>query len=151
MKERLMNDLKEAMKSTDENKAVRVTSIKAIRQAVIEWEKDKKNSGKEISEDQFVKIVDKLIKDRNKSIEQYVDAGREDLAESERVEIEIISKYLPERVSEEEITEAAKTLKEEIGATGMKDMGKMMGQLKNKFGTSAKPADISRIVKDILS
>jgi uncharacterized protein YqeY len=151
MKERLMNDLKEAMKSTDENKAVKLNAIKAVRQAVTEWEKDPKNSGKEISEEQFVTIVDKLVKDRNKSITEYTKAGREDLCVNERIEIETISVYLPERVSEDEIRSAALSLKEELGVTDMKGMGQMMGKMKAQFGTSATPADISRIVKEILS
>lgn len=149
MKDRLMNDLKEAMKSTDANKAVRLASVKAVRQAVTDYEKS--NPGKELTEEVFAGLVDGLIKSREKSVEAYISGGRQDLADVEQEEINIIKTYLPERVDDETIREAALAVKSEIGATSMKEMGQMMGILKSKFGASAKPADVSRIVKEVLS
>jgi len=146
MKERLMEDLKTAMKARQPEK---VASIKSVRQAVIGFEKD--NPGKELTEDVFASLVDGLIKTRTKSIEEYTKADRLDLAEPEQVEIDFIKVYLPERVNEETIREFALATKTETGASSMQDMGMMMGKLKAHFGATAKPADISKIVKEILS
>ena len=146
MKDRLMTDLKEAMKARNPEK---VASIKSVRQAVIGFEKD--NPGKELNEEVYASLIDGLIKTRTKSIEEYTKADRLDLAEPEQVEIDYIKVYLPERVDENTIKEAALAIQIETSASSMKDMGMMMGKLKAKFGATAKPADISRIVKEILS
>lgn len=148
MKTRLMEDLKKAMKSTDENRTIKLSSIKAVRQAVLDFEKEKKTN---ITEESFATLVDGLINSREKSIIAYKEAKREDLVIAEQSEIDIIKTYLPERVSNEEIEKEALLLKDKLGADSMRFMGQMMEQLKNYFGVSAKPADISRIVKEILS
>ena len=149
MKNRLMKDLKEAMKSTDENKAIRLASVKAVRQAVAGYEKD--NPGYDITEEAIAPLIDGLIKTRQKSVDIFTKENRLDLADVEQTEINFIKVYLPKRVDTDEIKTAALIIKDEIGATGMRDMGKMMGLLKSKFGASAKPADISTVVKEILS
>lgn len=149
MKQRLMEDLKKAMKSTDSDRAIRLASVKSVRQAVTDFEKS--NPGKEVTEEVFSNLIDKLIKNREKSIKAYNEADRQDLAELEQNEINFIKVYLPKRVDIEEIKEAVISLKEELGADSMRFMGQMMSKLKEQFGTSAKASDISSIVKSLLS
>lgn len=144
MKNRLITDLKESMK---EGNKIRTNAIKAVRQAITSWEKE---NSSEINEEQTAKILDSLVNSRNKSIKEYENAGREDMANVEKDEIRYISTYLPERVSKEEILKTALEVKEDLGATTMKDMGRMMGNLKAKFGALAKASDISDVVKSIL-
>jgi uncharacterized protein len=104
-----------------------------------------------LTDEVFASLIDSLIKSRNKSVEAYAEANRQDLADIELAEITFISKYLPERVDDSEIKHEAILLKNELGVTGMKEMGSMINLLKIKFGVKAKPADISRIVKEVLS
>lgn len=146
MKEKINNDLKEAMKEKNQSK---LASIKAIKQAMIDFEKS--NPGKNLTEEIFASLIDGLIKSRNKSIEAYIAGSRQDLAEVEIKEIEYIKAYLPERIDERELRAIALELKGELGFTGLKEMGKMISILKERLGVKAKPADISKIVKEILS
>lgn len=144
IKKMLMDDLKASMKSKD---LVKTSVIKNIRAAVANYEKE---NSEELTNTVFVTLLDKLIKDREKSIKMFKDGGRNELVETEEYEVSIIEAYLPKRLSVEEIREEALKVQEETGATGMKDMGRMMGILKNKLGGTAKPADVSKVVKEIL-
>lgn len=146
MKEKINNDLKEAMK---EKNQLKLASIKAIKQAMTDFEKS--NPGKNLTEEIFASLIDGLIKSRNKSVEAYIAGNRQDLAEVEIKEIEYIKIYLPERIDERELRAIALELKGELGFTGLKEMGKMISILKERLGVKAKPADISKIVKEILS
>jgi len=149
MKDRLNKDLKEAMKSKDENRTVKLTSIRAVKQAISTYENAK--AGNEINDEVFTKLVDGLIKTREKTIVEYVNAERLDLANIEQMEIDFIKEYLPERVDNSEIKKVALELQKELGADSKQFMGPMISKLKQHFGTSAKPADISKIVQEILS
>ena len=146
MKEKINNDLKEAMK---EKNQLKLASIKAIKQSMTDFEKS--NPGKDLTEEIFAGLIDSLIKSRNKSVEAYVTGNRQDLADIERAEIEFIKTYLPERIDERELRAIALELKSELGFTDLKEMGKMISILKERLGVKAKPADISKIVKEILS
>lgn len=143
---KLMSDLKEAMKAKDQP-ALR--SIRAVKAAIILAKTD--GSGKEITEDVEIKILQKLVKQRQDSLDIFVKQGREDLAQTEREEIEVISKYLPEQMSSEDLTSFIKDLIAKTGAEGMKDMGKVMGMASGQLSGKADGKTISGIVKELLS
>lgn len=146
MKDRINTDLKEAMK---EKNSLKLSSIKSVKQAITDFEKSK--TGNVLTEEIFAGLIDSLIKSRQKSIDAYTEAQRPDLALIEQQEIDFIKVYLPERVDEREIRAVALDLKNSNGFTDLKAMGSMMNLMKEYFGVKAKPADISRIVKEILS
>ncbi len=142
----LMTHLKEAMKAKDQ---AALRSIRAIKAALLLAKTD--GSGEEITEEKEIKIVQKLIKQRQDSLDIFEKQGREDLAKTEREEIEYISKYLPEQMSESELTASLKEIIAQTGASGMKDMGKIMGIASSKFAGKADGKTISGIVKTLLT
>ncbi len=143
---KINTDLKEAMKAKDQ---VRLRGIRAIKSAILLLKTD--GSGKEIDEKAEIKMLQKLIKQRKDSLEIYEKQGREDLAVKEREEIEVISEYLPEQLSNEELEAKLKEIISETGASSMKDMGKIMGIANQKFAGKADGKTISGIVKNLLS
>ena len=143
---KINTDLKEAMKAKDQ---VRLRGIRAVKSAILLLKTD--GSGKEIDEKAEIKMLQKLIKQRKDSLEIYEKQGREDLAVKEREEIEVISKYLPEQLSNEELEAKLKEIISETGASSMKDMGKIMGIANQKFAGKADGKTISGIVKNLLS
>lgn len=142
----LMGDLKEAMKAKDQ---AALRSIRAIKAAILLMKTD--GTGAEITEEKEIKILQKLVKQRQDSLDIYEKQGREDLAKTEREEINCISKYLPEQMSEEDLTSALKEIIAQTGASGMKDMGKIMGMASAKFAGKADGKTISGIVKTLLN
>jgi len=143
---KLMSDLKEAMKAKDQ---AALRSIRAIKAAILLAKTD--GSGKEVTEDMEIKMLQKLVKQRQDSLDIYINQGREDLAQTEREEIEVISKYLPEQMGAEELNQFIKDLIEKTGASGMKDMGKIMGMASGQLAGKADGKTISSIVKNLLS
>ncbi len=143
---KINTDLKEAMKAKDQ---VRLRGIRAVKSAILLLKTD--GSGKEIDEKAEIKMLQKLIKQRKDSLEIYEKQGREDLAVKEREEIEVISEYLPEQLSNEELEAKLKEIISETGASSMKDMGKIMGIANQKFAGKADGKTISGIVKNLLS
>ena len=105
----------------------------------------------EVDDAKAVQIINKMIKQRNDSISQFKEGGRDDLANKEQQEVEILSKYKPEQLSEEDITEKVKSAIEETGAESMQDIGKVMGVLKSALAGSADMGLVSKIVKDQLA
>ena len=105
----------------------------------------------EVDDAKSLQIINKMIKQRNDSISQFKEGGREDLADKEQQEVEILSKYKPEQLSEEDITEKVKSAIEETGAESMQDIGKVMGVLKSALAGSADMGLVSKIVKDQLA
>ena len=146
LEERITQDLKTAMKEKD---AAAKRGLRAIKQAILLAKTD--GSGKEITEDMEIKMLTKLAKQRKESLEIYVEQGREDLAQTEREELEIIERYLPEQMSEEELTTKIKAIIERVGASSMRDMGKVMGVATKEFAGKADGKLISQIVKNQLS
>lgn len=142
----LMTDLKEAMKSKNQP-ALR--GIRAIKAALILAKTD--GSGTEMNEDGEIKILQKLVKQRQESLDIYVKQGREDLAVVEREEIEVISKYLPEQLSEEEITAIVQGIITKVGASGMQDMGKVMGMASGQLAGKADGKTLAGVVKSLLT
>ena len=140
----IKNDLKQAM--LDKNDLVRDT-IRMFLSEVQRYEIDNKE---EVDDTKALQIINKMIKQRNDSISQFRDGGRDDLADKEQSEVDILSKYKPAQLSEQEVSAKVNEAIEQSGASSMQDMGKVMGQLKSLAG-SADMGLISKLVKEKLS
>ena len=143
----IMTAMKESMKSKDQTS---LRSLRAIKSAII-LQKTQKGSSDEISNEDELKILQKLVKQRKDSADIYQNQDRMDLAQPELDEIKIIEKFLPEALSEKEIEEAVKKVINDIGADGMKDMGKVMGIVAKKLMGKADGKTISTIVRNNLT
>ena len=130
----------------DKNVLVRDT----IRMFLSEVQRFEIDNKEEVDDSKALQIINKMIKQRNDSISQFKNGGRNDLAEKEEKEVDILSKYKPAQLSDEEIFSKVKEAIEQSGATSMQDMGKVMGILKSLSG-SADMGLVSKIVKDELS
>jgi len=146
LESRLMTDLKEAMKSKDQ---AALRSIRAAKASILLLKTD--GTGKEIDEASEIKLIQKLVKQRQDSLEIYEKQNREDLAVTEREEIEVLQKYLPQQLSEKELTPIIQDIIAKSGAEGMKDMGKVMGMASGQLSGQADGKTISLIVKKLLS
>ena len=131
----------------DKNDLVRDT----IRMFLSEVQRFEIDNKEEVDDAKALQIINKMIKQRNDSISQFKEGGREDLADKEQQEVEILSKYKPEQLSEEEISEKVKSAIQESGAESMQDIGKVMGILKSALAGSADMGLVSKIVKDQLT
>jgi len=145
LKEKLLEDLKEAMKNKN---LVRKNTIQMIRAAILQVEKDKQI---ELSEEQVVEIIAKEAKKRKDAAADFENSGREDLIKQNNEEIAILSEYLPKQLTVEEIEEVVKKVIEETGATSMKDMGAVMKMSKEKIGAAADGKAVSDVVKKLLA
>ena len=139
--------LKEAMKSKNQTA---LTALRAIKSAIL-LHKTQKSSDGEMSQQDEMKILQKLVKQRKDSADIYKNQGRNDLADPELKEVEIIQQFLPEALSEDEVKEVVKSIIDETGAQGMKDMGKVMGISTKKLMGKADGKLISTIVREFLS
>ncbi|CAG0911255.1 unnamed protein product, partial [Cyprideis torosa] len=140
LEEKIMTDLKEAMKAKDQ---VALRSIRAIKAAILLAKTD--GSGKELDEAAEIKMLQKLVKQRQESYDIYKKEGREELAQTEKEEIDVIQKYLPKQLSEEEIRPIIKQIVVDTAASSMKDMGKVMGIAGQKLAGQADGKTISSI------
>ena len=141
--------IKEAsVKSLEEGKK-EITMV--LRLILAEFQKEEISQGSDLNNNDELSLLQKMIKQRNDSIKQYNDAGRNELAEKEQKEIEIIQGFLPEQINEEELIKLAKETISDLSANSMKDMGNVMKVLKDKTSGQADPATISKIVKGLLS
>ena len=122
-----------------------------LRLILAEFQKEEISQGSDLNNNDELSLLQKMIKQRNDSIKQYNDAGRNELAEKEQKEIEIIQDFLPEQINEEDLRELAKETISDLSANSMKDMGNVMKVLKDKTSGQADPATISKIVKGLLS
>ena len=145
LKEKLMSDLKEAMK---EKQILRKNVVQMIRAAILQVEKDKQI---ELDDNQVLEIIAREAKKRKDSLADYEKSGRQDLINQVRQEIEIISEYLPKQLSKEEITNIVKDVIKETGATTIKDMGKVMKGAKEKVGAAADGKTINEVVRELLN
>ena len=139
--------LKEAMKSKNQTA---LTALRAVKSAILLHKTQKSSVGK-LSQEEEMKILQRLVKQRKDSADIYKGQGRNDLADPELKEAEIIQQFLPKALSEEEVREIIKSIIDETGADGMKDMGKVMGMSIKKLMGKADGKMISTIVKEILS
>jgi uncharacterized protein YqeY len=146
LEEKINADLKTAMKAKD-NIALR--GIRAIKAAILLAKTD--GSGKDLNEESEIKLLQKLIKQRKDSLEIYTKQNRPDLAQTEKEEIAIIEKYLPEQLSHEELTLALQKIIQEIGANSIKDLGKVMGIATKEFAGKADGKTISTVLKNLLA
>jgi uncharacterized protein YqeY len=147
LEQKVMVDLKTAMLAKDE-KSLR--SLRAIKAAIINL-KTSEGFGGEIKEDNEIKLLQKLVKQRKESLDIYEKQSRNDLAEKEREEIEVIEKFLPKQLSEEELREVIVSIIKETGATSQADMGKVIGMANKQLGGKADGKTIAAVVKDILT
>ncbi len=145
LKEDLMKALKEAMQMKD---TLRKETITMLRAAILQVEKDEQ---KELTEAEMQAIVAKEVKKRKESIGDFEKGGRQDIVDQVNKEIEILSIYLPEQLSEQEIKDMVIATMSSVGAAGMKDMGKVMGALREKTAGKADGKLVSDIVKAELS
>ena len=139
--------LKEAMKSKNQTA---LTALRAVKSAIL-LHKTQKSSDAELSQEDEMKILQKLVKQRKDSADIYTAQGRNDLADPELNEAEIIQQFLPKALSEEEVIELVKSIIAETEADGMKDMGKVMGISTKKLMGKADGKMISTIVRELLS
>jgi len=144
-RERLNEDLKTAMREKAE---LKLSTIRMIRAEILNKDKE---TGKEASEEDILKVLQSMIKRREDAAEQYLKGAREELAAKEREEIRIIQGYLPVQMSDDEIRQAAQKAIAETGALSMKDMGKVMGLLNKELASRAAAARISAAVKELLT
>lgn len=145
IKEELMKDLKEAMK---ERNVIKKDTITMLRAAILQVEKDKQIT---LDENQILEIVAKEVKKRKESKDEYVKGDRQDLVEKLDVEIEVLSKYMPKQLTEEEICEIVKEAIKEENAQTPRDMGKVMKNIKPKVAARADGKLVSEIVKKLLA
>ena len=146
LEEKITQDLKTAMKAKDD---AAKRGIRAIKQAILLAKTD--GSGKEITADLEIKMLTKLVKQRKESLAIYEEQGREDLAQTEREELEVIERYLPEQMSEAELSSTIQAIIERLGASSMKDMGKVMGVATKELAGKADGKLVSQMVKAALS
>lgn len=146
LQQKVMSQLKEAMKAKDK---VALESLRAIKSALLlaQTSGDKK----ELTEEDEIKLVQKLVKQRKESADLYTKQGREDLAKPELAQAEILSQFLPEQVSEEELKKVISEIINQVGASSMKDMGKVMGLASKQLAGKADGKAISGVVKQLLA
>ena len=147
LKEQIEADIKKAMlaKNKDDLRALR-----AIKSMIL-LAQTEKGASENLSVEMEIKILQKAVKQRTDSIELYRQQNRSDLADAEQIELDVIKRYLPEQVSEGELITGVKTIIEKVGATSMKEMGKVMGIASKEFSGKADGKTISTIVKKLLS
>jgi len=145
LRDQINNDVKEAMKAKNTTKR---DALRLLTSAFKQVEVDER---KELSNDDVIKIITKEVKKRTDSATQYKDANREDLMQKELDEIAYYKPYLPEQLSDEELTNALKNIIDKIAATTMKDIGKVMGVASKELTGKADGKRINECVKTLLS
>jgi uncharacterized protein YqeY len=145
LKQRLTDDMKAAMKAGEKE---RLGTIRLINAAIKQKEVDERV---EMDDARVLAVLEKMVKQRKDSIEQYDKAGRDDLAAIERAELAIIGQYLPEKMGEAEIKAAIEAAIAETGAAGPADMGKLMGVLKPRLAGQADMGEVSKLIKQRLA
>jgi len=144
--ERLNNDMKQAMKNKEKDKLSVIRMLKAALQ-----NEAIKLGNKELTEDEELTVLSRESKQRKDSLQEFSNAGREDLVEKIRTEIKYVELYMPQQLTEEEVTNIVKETIESIGATSKADMGKVMGALMPKVKGKADGALVNKLVQQHLS
>lgn len=145
LKTQLTEDMKTAMRAKDQ---VSLSTIRLINAAIKQFEVDERT---EADDAKVISILTKMVKQRKDSAKIYTEAGRQDLADKENAEIEILNCYLPQMMSAEEIKTVVEAAIAETGASGMADMGKVMGVLKTRLAGKADMGEVNRILKAALT
>lgn len=145
LKARITEDMKAAMKAKE---AAKLSAIRLLNAAIKQKEVDERV---ELDDAAVAAVIEKLVKQRKDSVTQYEAANRQDLADVEKAEINILSAYLPEKMSSEEVAAAVAAAVAQTGAKGPADMGKLMGVLKPQLAGKADMAEVSKLVKAALA
>lgn len=150
LKQQIESDIKIALKAQETQ---RLGTLRLLLAAIKDREISERTSGERVSLDdaQVLAVIDKMIKQRQDSIEQFQNAGREELAKKEREEIQVLQTYLPPQLSEAEIQNLIQAAISSTGAASMKDMGKVMAQLKPQLQGRADISAVSGKLKDMLN
>jgi len=145
LKNQIIADMKSAMKAKDSAtlKAVRMI-VEAIKQKEVDTREDLDDQG-------ILAVIQKMVKQRKDSIDQFTQAGRDDLVSVEEAELKVINLYMPKQLSESEIESVVDQVISQTGASGMQDMGKLMGVLKAELSGKADMGTVSKIIKSKLS
>ena len=146
LQQELMIKLKEAMKAKD---AVALESLRAIKSELL-LAQTKGGASSELTKEEEIKLLQKLVKQRKDSATVYKEQDRNDLAEPELAQIKIISQFLPEQLSEDDLKNVIADIMSKVGATSMKDMGKVMGMASKQLAGKADGKAISTAVKQLL-
>ena len=141
LKSQIQDDVKSAMRARDQK---RLTALRLITAAIKQIEVDKRI---EMDDQAVLAVLDKMVKQRRESLEQYESAGRDDLAAQEKFELELISVYLPEALSDEEVAALIKQAIAETGASSIRDMGAVMNKLRGEVQGRADMKAVSNSVK----
>ena len=145
LKERITDDMKTAMRAKDSD---RLGTIRLLQSAMKQKEVDERIV---LDDTAIVAIVDKMIKQRKDSIAAFEQAARQDLVDKEKAELAVLSAYLPERLSAQELSDAVQAIVNELGASGPGDMGKVMGAVKTRLAGKAEMGAVSAAVKAALA
>ena len=141
LKERITEDMKAAMRAKE---SARLSAIRLLLAAMKQKEVDERV---QLGDAEVIAIVEKLLKQRRESVTQFEAAGRTELAAGEKFEIEVLTAYLPQRMSEAEVAQAIQAAIAETGAASARDMGKVMGLLKTRLAGRADMTQVSALVK----
>lgn len=144
--DQVSEDIKKAMLAKDK---VALDALRGVKKEFLEA-KTAKGSDGELKDDQALKILQKLVKQRKESAEMYTAANRQELADEELAQVRVIEQYLPKQMSEEELLAAVKEIIAQVGATGPQDMGKVMGNATKQLAGKADGKQISMKVKELL-
>jgi hypothetical protein len=162
LKEKISNDLKKSLKEKNNSE---ILTLRMLRAAILNKEKEKRAKlakekegldekdlveKSQLTDDEIIEVAFSEAKKRNESISEFEKGKRPDLVEKERAELEVLKKYLPEQLSEEEIKKIAKETIDKVGASGPKDIGRVMAELMPKMKGKAEGSLTSRIVKELL-
>ena len=145
LKEKINVDLVAAMKAKDK---VKLNTIRSIRAMILEFEKN--GSGKELTKEEEIKMLSSAVKKRKEALEQFEKAGRTDLAENEKKELDILLSYLPQQLSEDDILKKVKEFAQEIGAKTKADFAKLMPLTIKNLKGQADGGTIRKIVEKVL-
>ena len=143
---KIQQDFVDALKKGD----TKVVDVLRMLKSSIQNKKVEKGKGASLSEDDYIVLLRRMIKQRKEAAEQYEAVGAIDRAEQERAEVSILEKYLPEQLSEEQILQLAKKIIEETGAKGISDLGKVMGRLMPHVKGKADGATVRNVVERLL-
>ena len=147
LEQQIQEDIKAAMKAKD---SVAMNAVRAVKGEILLF-KTAEGGSREVTDEDVLKIIRKLVKQRRESAEQYVAAGRKELADNELAEAAVIEKYLPKQLSEAEVEAKVKEIIAALGATSLKEMGKVMGAANAALAGQADGKTISGIVRKLLS
>lgn len=145
LKEKLMNDLKEAMREKNE---IKKNTVQMVRAAILQIEKDK---GITVQDEKIIEIIAKEVKGKKDAIVDFEKGGRQDLIDQTNQEISILQEYLPKQLSKEELKVEIEKVISDLGATSMKDMGSVMKEAKSRIGAAADGRTINEVVKELLN